>query len=193
MDEDEQEMLAEARARLANTRGKKAKRKAREKQLEEAKRLANLQKRRELKAAGVEKKAGKRKRKFVDYGTEIPFQRAVPAGFYGVDDERTASAQLSKLAANKDFEVGASGSKPRRARRQWWARALRTVPHGSSEPVTLPFKKKHSRCSGWTSWRGGGATRKKRTRAARTARRCARSRWRTRPASWRKSASTTTP
>jgi pre-mRNA-splicing factor CDC5/CEF1 len=107
MDEDEQEMLAEARARLANTRGKKAKRKAREKQLEEAKRLANLQKRRELKAAGVEKKAGKRKRKFVDYGTEIPFQRAVPAGFYGVDDERTASAQLSKLAANKDFEVGA--------------------------------------------------------------------------------------
>ena len=30
MDEDEKEMLAEARARLANTRGKKAKRKARE-------------------------------------------------------------------------------------------------------------------------------------------------------------------
>jgi pre-mRNA-splicing factor CDC5/CEF1 len=33
-------------------RGKKAKRKAREKQLEEARRLASLQKRRELKAAG---------------------------------------------------------------------------------------------------------------------------------------------
>ena len=31
MDEDEKEMLQEARARLANTRGKKAKRKAREK------------------------------------------------------------------------------------------------------------------------------------------------------------------
>ena len=31
MDEDEKEMLAEARARLANTKGKKAKRKAREK------------------------------------------------------------------------------------------------------------------------------------------------------------------
>lgn len=53
MDEDEKEMLSEARARLANTRGKKAKRKAREKQLEEAKRLATLQKRRELKAAGI--------------------------------------------------------------------------------------------------------------------------------------------
>ena len=37
-------MLAEARARLANTQGKKAKRKAREKQMEEARRLASLQK-----------------------------------------------------------------------------------------------------------------------------------------------------
>ena len=46
-------MLAEARARLANTQGKKAKRKAREKQMEEARRLASLQKRRELRAAGI--------------------------------------------------------------------------------------------------------------------------------------------
>jgi pre-mRNA-splicing factor CDC5/CEF1 len=46
-------MLQEARARLANTKGKKAKRKAREKQLQEARRLAHLQKRRELKAAGL--------------------------------------------------------------------------------------------------------------------------------------------
>lgn len=53
MDEDEKEMLSEARARLANTQGKKAKRKARERQLEEARRLAMLQKRRELKAAGI--------------------------------------------------------------------------------------------------------------------------------------------
>jgi pre-mRNA-splicing factor CDC5/CEF1 len=49
----EKEMLSEARARLANTQGKKAKRKAREKQLEEARRLAVLQKKRELKAAGI--------------------------------------------------------------------------------------------------------------------------------------------
>lgn len=49
----ELEMLSEARARLANTQGKKAKRKAREKQLEEARRLAALQKRRELSAAGI--------------------------------------------------------------------------------------------------------------------------------------------
>lgn len=46
-------MLSEARARLANTQGKKAKRKARERQLEEARRLAILQKKRELKAAGI--------------------------------------------------------------------------------------------------------------------------------------------
>ena len=49
----EKEMLAEARARLANTQGKKAKRKAREKQMEEARRLASLQKRRGLRAAGI--------------------------------------------------------------------------------------------------------------------------------------------
>lgn len=54
MDEDEKEMLSEARARLANTQGKKAKRKARERQLEEARRLTALQKRRELKAAGIQ-------------------------------------------------------------------------------------------------------------------------------------------
>merc|ERR1719311_1338690 len=60
MDEDEKEMLSEARARLANTRGKKAKRKAREKQLEESRRLAALQKRRELKAAGIELSSGGR-------------------------------------------------------------------------------------------------------------------------------------
>lgn len=46
-------MLSEARARLANTQGKKAKRKARERALEEARRLAILQKKRELKAAGI--------------------------------------------------------------------------------------------------------------------------------------------
>ncbi|KAH9063675.1 pre-mRNA splicing factor component-domain-containing protein [Lactarius deliciosus] len=46
---DDKEMLSEARARLANTQGKKAKRKARERQLEEARRLAVLQKKRELK------------------------------------------------------------------------------------------------------------------------------------------------
>lgn len=47
-------MLQEARARLANTRGKKAKRKMREREMELSRRLSNTQKRRELKAAGIE-------------------------------------------------------------------------------------------------------------------------------------------
>ncbi|CAN6582189.1 unnamed protein product [Malus baccata var. baccata] len=87
MDEDEKEMLSEARARLANTRGKKAKRKAREKQLEEARRLASLQKRRELKAAGIDNRQRKRKRKGIDYNAEIPFEKKPPPGFYDVADE----------------------------------------------------------------------------------------------------------
>ncbi|EXB93177.1 Cell division cycle 5-like protein [Morus notabilis] len=87
MDEDEKEMLSEARARLANTRGKKAKRKAREKQLEEARRLASLQKRRELKAAGIDTRQRKRKRKGIDYNAEIPFEKKPPPGFFDVTDE----------------------------------------------------------------------------------------------------------
>lgn len=91
MDEDEKEMLSEARARLANTKGKKAKRKARERQLEESRRLSMLQKRRELKAAGIESKlGGGGKRKFIDYAKEIPFQKVPPAGFYDVGAENDA-------------------------------------------------------------------------------------------------------
>jgi pre-mRNA-splicing factor CDC5/CEF1 len=47
--------------------------------LSEAKRLASLQKRRELKAAGIEFKMREKKRKFIDYVNEIPFQRVVSA------------------------------------------------------------------------------------------------------------------
>jgi pre-mRNA-splicing factor CDC5/CEF1 len=91
MDEDEKEMLSEARARLANTKGKKAKRKARERQLEESRRLSMLQKRRELKAAGIESKlGGGGKRKYIDYAKEIPFQKVPPAGFYDVGAENDA-------------------------------------------------------------------------------------------------------
>ena len=54
MDDDEKEMLQEARARLSNTRGKKAKRKLREKEMELSRRLSSIQKRRELKAAGID-------------------------------------------------------------------------------------------------------------------------------------------
>jgi pre-mRNA-splicing factor CDC5/CEF1 len=53
--------------------------------LEEDRRLSMLQKRRELKAAGVEMKlTGTKKRKYIDYAREIPFQKMVPSGFYDV-------------------------------------------------------------------------------------------------------------
>lgn len=88
MDEDELEMLSEARARLANTQGKKAKRKAREKQLDEAKRLAALQKRREMRAAGLYVQLFKRHRKAtVDYNADIPFEKQPPRGFHDTSHE----------------------------------------------------------------------------------------------------------
>jgi pre-mRNA-splicing factor CDC5/CEF1 len=96
MDEDELEMLAEARARLANTKGKKAKRKARERMLEESRRLSVLQKRRELKAAGIESRInmGGKKGKGINYASEIPFQKVVPAGFYDVSEEDHNAKQM---------------------------------------------------------------------------------------------------
>lgn len=80
-------MLSEARARLANTQGKKAKRKAREKQLEEARRLAALQKRRELRAAGIEVNPRRKKKRGVDYNAEIPFEKRPAVGFYDTSTE----------------------------------------------------------------------------------------------------------
>ncbi|KAK7997129.1 mitochondrial outer membrane protein porin [Apiospora arundinis] len=76
LDEDEKEMLSEARARLANTQGKKAKRKERERQQEESRRVAALQKRRELKTAGINIKVVTRKPGQMDYNADIPFEKA---------------------------------------------------------------------------------------------------------------------
>ena len=91
MDEDDKEMLSEARARLANTQGKKAKRKARERQLEESRRLATLQKRRELKAAGINTKIVNRKKGQMDYNADIPFEKRAVPGFYDTQEEQTTN------------------------------------------------------------------------------------------------------
>lgn len=104
MDEDEKEMLSEARARLANTRGKKAKRKAREKQLEEARRLASLQKRRELKAAGIDGRQRRRKQKGIDYNAEIPFEKKPPSGFFEVAQEERPVEQLQFPTTIEELE-----------------------------------------------------------------------------------------
>lgn len=85
-------MLAEARVRLANTKGKKAKRLIRERMVEQARRLAQIQKKRELKIAGVEQVQEfilkKRKKKGIDdYNSEVPFERKIPKGENDTKDE----------------------------------------------------------------------------------------------------------
>ncbi|KAI9321908.1 pre-mRNA splicing factor component-domain-containing protein [Dichotomocladium elegans] len=124
MDEDEKEMLSEARARLANTQGKKAKRKARERQLEEARRLASLQKRRELKAAGIHLRI-KKKKHDMDYNADIPFEKPVALGFYDTTEEKNrrvdpgklTNVHLSKLNRRRaDLEEEKAREKKRKAR-----------------------------------------------------------------------------
>ncbi|BGP56166.1 hypothetical protein JCM8202_005934 [Rhodotorula sphaerocarpa] len=104
MDEDEKEMLSEARARLANTQGKKAKRKARERQLEEARRLAILQKKRELKAAGILMRA-KPKKNGMDYMADIPFEKQPAPGFYDTSDEKAKRVAAPTGKSLRDLEI----------------------------------------------------------------------------------------
>ncbi|GMP22197.1 hypothetical protein CsSME_00000321 [Camellia sinensis var. sinensis] len=118
MDEDEKEMLSKARARLANTRGKKAKRKAREKQLEEARRLASLQKRRELKAVGIQTRQRKRKRTGIDYNAEIPFEKKPSPGFFDVADEDQPVEQLKFPTTIEELEAEKRTDKEARLRKQ---------------------------------------------------------------------------
>lgn len=87
LDEDEKEMLSEARARLANTQGKKAKRKARERQLEDSRRVAHLEKRRELKNAGINIKIPTAKKGQMDYNADVPFEKKAVPGFYDTKEE----------------------------------------------------------------------------------------------------------
>lgn len=97
LDEDEKEMLSEARARLANTQGKKAKRKARERQLEESRRLAVLQKRRELKNAGINIKVVTRKKGEMDYNADIPFEKPAAPGFYDTLEEESRNERQREM------------------------------------------------------------------------------------------------
>ncbi|CAK7562329.1 MAG: Pre-mRNA-splicing factor cef1 [Sporothrix epigloea] len=125
LDEDEKEMLSEARARLANTQGKKAKRKAREREQEESRRLANLQKRRELKTAGINIKVVTRRKGEMDYNADIPFEKKPALGFYDTSEEivrnerqRQAIDPRLQHASNKrnrgDTDAEDSGRKKRK-------------------------------------------------------------------------------
>lgn len=117
----EKEMLSEARARLANTQGKKAKRKARERQLEEARRLAVLQKKRELKAAGIIMRH-KTKKKGMDYNADIPFEKKAAPGFYDTSDEQARASvapvgQTLRRLENKRKPEEEEAEKKKRQRR----------------------------------------------------------------------------
>ncbi|GAW07510.1 Pre-mRNA-splicing factor CEF1 [Lentinula edodes] len=119
MDEDEKEMLSEARARLANTQGKKAKRKARERQLEEARRLAVLQKKRELKAAGIIMRH-KTKKKGMDYNADIPFEKKPAPGFYDTSEEqaRVAAAPVGQTLRRMENKRKPDAEEAERKKRQ---------------------------------------------------------------------------
>ena len=111
-------MLSEARARLANTRGKKAKRKAREKALDEARRLAALQKQRELRAAGVEVREPKRQKRAIDYNAEVPFEHRPAAGFFDTaeeDEEAARRAERFEVRSLDEVEGAGAGASSRAA------------------------------------------------------------------------------
>lgn len=100
LEDDEREMLAEARARLLNTQGKKATRKIRERMLEESKRVAYLQKRRELKQAGIDTKIKPPKKKYsteIDYNADIVYEQQPLPGIYDTtkEDERGTRAFIN--------------------------------------------------------------------------------------------------
>ena len=97
LDSMDKEMLAEARARLLNTQGKKATRKIRERMLEESKRVAQLQKRREFKQAGIDSKIKAPKKKYdteIDYNADVVYEAEPLDGPYDTtqEDERAARA-----------------------------------------------------------------------------------------------------
>lgn len=81
---------------IGKCRGKKAKRKAREKQLEEARRLASLQKKRELKAAGIEMREMRRKGRGINYNAEVAFEKRPTAGFYDTGEEQQLTKEMGQ-------------------------------------------------------------------------------------------------
>ncbi|CAN6607788.1 pre-mRNA-splicing factor Cef1p [Trichomonascus vanleenenianus] len=123
MDDDEKEMLSEARARLANTQGKKAKRKDRERMLAETNRLALIQKRRELKEAGIFTKLRQKKKKGVhDYNSSIPYEQKPAPGFYDTSEEKAMNEaekrKFDKLMVQKGVFPGGPPEKKDKKRKE---------------------------------------------------------------------------
>ncbi|GIQ90920.1 hypothetical protein KIPB_013921, partial [Kipferlia bialata] len=96
LDDDLREMIAETKARLANTKGKKAKRRARVAQMIEARRMATVQRRRQLKVAGLatNRRLRKLRHKQTDFNAEI-FQQNINASAGGPFDASKEMLSLS--------------------------------------------------------------------------------------------------
>lgn len=123
LEDEEREMLAEARARLVNTKGKKATRKVRERMLEESKRIAQLQNRRELKQAGERatiKKPRKRYETEIDYNEDVAYEQQPQSGIYDTsfEDERMARdiANFEKTVSARGLKEDRKGSVAKRKR-----------------------------------------------------------------------------
>lgn len=120
------------RARLANVSGKKAKRKARERQLEESRRLAQLQKRRELKAAGINIRITQKKGNHIDYNADVPLEKEVPAGFFDTTEElernerqrEAFDPRKQQLANKRKAEAQAEGGDNKRKKNEKGAGGL---------------------------------------------------------------------
>lgn len=127
MDEDEKEMISEAKARLANTLGKKVKRKTRERILEESKRVADLLRRRELKQVGINAHL-KTKKKFkdqMDYNADIAFERRPEEGVFDTTKElhinirdKNQFDRSTQVGGTLNQEVEAQKRKEKRRREQ---------------------------------------------------------------------------
>lgn len=143
LDDDEREMLAEAKARLLNTQGKKASRKVRERLLEESKIVAKLQKRRELKQAGIKTGIKQGKKKYeteIDYNEDVVYEQAPLAGIYDTTEEDELMLKsLEKFhekvdrkgLMNRDAQkIEKDGTKKNKGKR---AREESNVPSNSSQ------------------------------------------------------------
>ncbi|CUS20344.1 LAQU0S01e04522g1_1 [Lachancea quebecensis] len=111
LDSMDKEMLAEARARLLNTQGKKATRKIRERMLEESKRVAHLQKRRELKQAGIDSKIKAPRKKYgteIDYNADVVYEQEPLSGPYDTSEE---DKRATRAIANFERSVERGGLK----------------------------------------------------------------------------------
>lgn len=142
LDDDEKEMLSEARARLANTRGKKATRKARERMLEESKRIALLQKRRELKQAGINTKLKAPKKKFknqIDYNADIAFEHKPAGGFYDTTEE---TQDNENFLNNFKRQVNTSGVKDDERKREKRQRGNKEGSQTTIEKQAEPLEPK---------------------------------------------------